>query len=529
MHKSKRYRRGWREVLIPFTLLFLFAVLLSLVFSAPALADPPGRIGRVAWLSEAGGLTLDNRGRGESFRPPVNQPLTSGDVLSTNSNARAEIQIGSMTLRLDAGTSLELTRVDDEQVSVFLRNGSSIVRLTSPETAREFELNTANGRVTANVATGDNTIFRVDANDNGSSATAYFGSLRFSANDADIDIRSGERADVWFAGQTRYRLATPANDDFMQWSAARDQRPVAGVSARYVSPEMTGADELDAWGDWTESPEYGPLWTPRSVAADWAPYRSGHWVWVAPWGWSWVGHEPWGFAPFHYGRWVQYRGRWGWVPGAYLARPVYAPAMVAWTPAPGVTLTFSSGRPPTAGWFPLAPREVYAPFYRSSPDYVRRVNHTHVARIDDAELIVRRPHDAGRDMRYVHRDLPRRSLERDTPFERLPPARTFQRDDDDRRRDDKRHETRERERERTAENRPQDWPHRPARPQHPNMAFFEPSRQAKSPERAPRHEARPVERQVSNQIEHRADKPRRAQAEDDPRKRRLRPEGNERH
>lgn len=525
MHDSNSRRRKLRDALIPFTLISLFTLLISLALSAPALADPPGRIGRVAWLSAPGGLTLDNGTRGESFQPAINQPLTSGDVLRTDANTRAEIQIGSTTLRLDEGTSLELTRIDDERVNLFLRGGRSIVKLTSPETAREFELGTPDGRFTAR-ETG---IFRVEANGNGSSATTYDGALRFTAADTDFDIRAGERAEIWFAGQTRYRMSPPVSDDFMHWSAARDRRPMTNVSSRYVSPEMTGADDLDAWGDWTESPEYGPLWTPRSVAADWAPYRSGHWAWVAPWGWSWVGHEPWGFAPFHYGRWIQHRGRWAWVPGAYLARPVYAPAMVAWTPAPGVTLTFSSGRPPTAGWFPLAPREVYVPFYRSSPDYVRRVNRTHVARIDDAELIVRRPHDAGRDMRYVHRDLPRRSLERDTPIERLPPASTFQRDDDDRRRDDKRHETRERERERTAESRPQARPHRPARPQHPDMAFFEPSRQAKPTARVLPHEARPVERQVSNQIKHRADKPRRAQAEDDPRKRRLRPEGNERH
>ena len=314
MLDSKPCRRRWRDAR-PFTLLSLITLILSLTLAAPASADPPGRIGRVAWLSAPGSLALDNGARGESFRPPLNQPLTSGDVLSTDGNARAEIQIGSTTLRLDAGTSLELTRVDDEQVSIFLRNGRSIVKLASPETVREFELNTRNGRITADIAARDANIFRVEADGNGSSATAYFGALHISANDADLDIRPGERAEIWFARQTRYRISAPASDDFMHWSAARDQRPAAGASSRYVSPEMTGADDLDTYGDWSDTPEYGAVWTPRTVAADWAPYRTGHWVWVAPWGWNWVGHEPWGFAPFHYGRWVQYRGRWGWVPG----------------------------------------------------------------------------------------------------------------------------------------------------------------------------------------------------------------------
>lgn len=537
MHNSINCTR-WRQVVLQpltrslLTLLPLLASLIALVLPAPARADPPGRIGRVAWLSAPGSLTLEHRGSGETFRAPLNQPLTSGDVVRTDANARAEIQIGSTTLRLAEDTTLELTRVDDKRVSVFLRDGQSIVKLTSPETLREFELNTPDGRVGA-LEPG---IFRVDADNGGSRATSYAGTLRFTANDAEFDLRAGERADVWFDGQTRYRLSTPVSDDFMHWSAARDQRPLASASSRYVSPEMTGADELDAYGDWSESPEYGPLWTPRAVAIDWAPYRSGHWVWVAPWGWSWVGHEPWGFAPFHYGRWVHHRGRWGWVPGAYLARPVYAPAMVAWAPAPGVTLSFSFGSPSTAGWFPLAPREVYVPFYRSSPEYVRRVNHTHVTHIDNVELIIRNPHEAGRDMRHIHRDLtrtmPPRSFVRDAPPDRLRPStpapREFHRDDD-RRREGQRQEVRENRRERPPENRPQARPQAPAKPRHADMAFFEPSQPARAPARTVQREARQAEQRAPANIERHPHMPRRSPAEDDPRKRHPRPDGSERH
>ncbi len=49
-----------------------------------------------------------------------------------------------------------------------------------------------------------------------------------------------------------------------------------------------------------------------------------------PWGWTWVDDAPWGFAPYHYGRWASFGGRWGWIPGPYGVTPVYAPALVAW-------------------------------------------------------------------------------------------------------------------------------------------------------------------------------------------------------
>src|SRR2546428_7576392 len=35
------------------------------------------------------------------------------------------------------------------------------------------------------------------------------------------------------------------------------------------------------------------------------------------------------FRSFHYGRWAYARNEWLWVPGPVVARPVYAPALVA--------------------------------------------------------------------------------------------------------------------------------------------------------------------------------------------------------
>jgi len=113
------------------------------------------------------------------------------------------------------------------------------------------------------------------------------------------------------------------------------------------------------------------VWTPAGIAPGWAPYRFGHWVWIDPWGWTWVEDEPWGFAPFHYGRWAYLEGGWCWAPGPIAVRPVYAPAFVAFVGGGA----FAVGVAPVA-WFPLAPREVYVPWYRTSPRYVNNVNIT---------------------------------------------------------------------------------------------------------------------------------------------------------
>jgi hypothetical protein len=87
-----------------------------------------------------------------------------------------------------------------------------------------------------------------------------------------------------------------------------------------------------------------------------------------------VDDAPWGFAPFHYGRWAWWGGRWCWVPGTYVARPVYAPALVGWVGGPSVSVNIHIGSGPVVGWVPLAPREVYRPWYPMPQPHWRYVN-----------------------------------------------------------------------------------------------------------------------------------------------------------
>jgi hypothetical protein len=116
------------------------------------------------------------------------------------------------------------------------------------------------------------------------------------------------------------------------------------------------------------------VWYPQVAVADWAPYRYGHWSWIAPWGWTWIDDAPWGFAPFHYGRWTRIHERWAWVPGRLTARPYYSPAMVAFLGGDGAQFSLSIGAGPAVGWYPLAPGEAWWPTYRTSSRYVSFVN-----------------------------------------------------------------------------------------------------------------------------------------------------------
>lgn len=368
--------------------------------AAGDVVDPPGRVGRLSEL--VGQVWLYHPGGGEWMAAERNRPLTTGDRLATDAGARAEVRVGSTTLRLDGGSELEVLRLDDERIDLKLHNGSLAARLRSREAVPEFAVETGEGRFSVQ-RTGR---YRIDRADETSHITVSSGQALYEGPGSALTVNSGQRAEFWLdrASAAQYSITEPQRDAFANWTAERDRADDRSASARYVSPEMTGVEDLDRHGRWEETAEYGAVWYPRVVASGWAPYSAGRWAWVQPWGWTWVDDAPWGFAPFHYGRWVYLRNSWCWAPGNYVRRPVYAPALVAWIGGPRLSLSLNIGGGPSVGWLPLAPREVYVPHYRVTPRYVREVNVTHVTNITNITTIVNNPQAA------VQRDFSNRKF-----------------------------------------------------------------------------------------------------------------------
>lgn len=379
----------------------LLLSLLALPTQAADASDPPDRVGRV---SEVNGQAWIYATDSNEWIPAVrNRPVTTGDRLSTEADGRAEVRIGSSVLRIAPNSELEVLQLDDDHLNLQLHSGSVTARLRTREAADEFSLATEEGLFRAD-RTGN---YRFDRVDDTSNATALSGQVTYEGDGTALTVQQGQRVEFWKeGGVAQYSITSPARDEFASWVASRDAREERSVSTRYVSAEMTGVEDLDRYGQWEQNVDYGPIWIPRNVAPGWAPYRMGHWAWVSPWGWTWVDDAPWGFAPFHYGRWVWYRSSWCWTPGRYVARPVYAPALVAWVGGPNVSVSVTVGRAPTVGWFPLGPREIYVPGYRVSPNYVRNVNVTQVTNITNVTTIINNPTTYMASTRYVNRGLP---------------------------------------------------------------------------------------------------------------------------
>src|SRR5579872_1628837 len=358
--------------------IFPFLILLAgfhFVFSLPALADddPPGRVARLNYIQ--GSISFQPGGESDWVQANPNRPLTTGDNLWADRDSRGELHIGSSSIRIASETGITFLNLDDRTVQIQLAQGSMSVTVRRMEGGDDFEIDTPNLAFTLQ-RPGE---YRVDVDPNGNATAITVRSGEGEATGAgnEYHMDSGDRANftgtdsLTYDGERAGRM-----DDFDEWSRSRDEREERSQSSRYVSRDVIGYEDLDDNGEWRNVPDYGEVWYPTHVAAGWAPYRYGHWAWIAPWGWTWVEDEPWGFAPFHYGRWAEVGGGWCWVPGPVVVRPVYAPALVVFVGGPrfGATLSFGGGG--GVGWFPLGPREVYVPPYRTSERYVQRVNVT---------------------------------------------------------------------------------------------------------------------------------------------------------
>jgi hypothetical protein len=365
-------------------------------------ADPPDRAGRLSFLQ--GDVSLQPAGE-EDWAPAIaNRPLTTGDKLWTDQGARAEIQVGEAAVRLDSNTGFSFLNLDDHTIQMRMTAGVIDVRVRALDSNDQIEIDTPNLALTL-LRPGD---YRVEVNDAGDNTIVKVSEGAAEASDGSQDVLVHADQAVTFTGTDRVtaQLGTLGEpDEFDSWSRERDRRYDRARSSRtaqYVSPEVTGYEDLDDHGNWISDAEYGYVWTPRYVAYDWSPYRYGRWVWVSPWGWTWIDDAPWGFAPFHYGRWAHIRHRWCWVPGPRYVRPVYAPALVGWFGSPGVSLSISVGS--GVAWFPLGPREVYMPWRRYSPRYVERVNVTNTI---VNRVIVRNLYDnRSTNVTYRNRSVP---------------------------------------------------------------------------------------------------------------------------
>ncbi len=383
---------------------FTFACLLVVVgalFATGARADPPARVGRLSYLS--GPVSFAPAGLDNEWSLAVmNRPVTTGDHLWSDADGRAEVHIGSTAIRLGASTNLDVLNLDGRTTQLRMVQGTVNVRVRHIARADLFEIDTPSTAVLIQRAGS----YRIDVDPNGQQTlvSVRYGEVNVSGPNANFLLHDDQQATL-YRDSANYQLTRlPPLDNFDQFWLARDQVQDRVRSVRYVPDAMTGYEDLDSNGSWANLPAYGTVWFPARVAADWAPYRDGRWMWVEPWGWTWVDNAPWGFAPFHYGRWAYVQNRWGWCPGDVRAPAVYAPALVAFVGGSGFSASISLDSGPVVGWFPLGYREAYVPWYSVSPTYMRQVNVANVTNVRNLTNITQVTNVT--NINYANRNVP---------------------------------------------------------------------------------------------------------------------------
>lgn len=310
--------------------------------------EVPEETARVARISFIQGDVKIRRDEMEDWeKASQNLPIVEGDEITTDANARFEIQFNSSTfMRVGGNSYVKVIGLKDEGIAVSLPQGTMSVRIHDFEGDKTyFEIDAPK----TTIAVQQSGAYRVDAGQKDSPeirvSVTEEGEARVYTESSGFALKSGRRAKIFIdginAGETDMADASLFRDDFDSWTADRDDAVAKSLKdayyGKYYDRDIYGAEDLNGYGEWMHTPEYGYVWRPYqsavNVYADWSPYRYGHWRWIPPYGWTWVNDEPWGWATYHHGRWFYLNGRWCWSPYGYYRgrRSWWRPALVAIT------------------------------------------------------------------------------------------------------------------------------------------------------------------------------------------------------
>jgi len=328
--------------------------------SEQSTGNDPG-VARVSFIH--GDVTMQRGDSGDFSSVTLNMPVMAGDKVATGEGSRTELQLDyANILRLDNDSEANIATLDNNRIQVQVSQGLAGYSMLKGSQA-DVEIDTPN--VSVHPSRAGN--YRVQVQPDGDTLVIVNeGEAQVSTAEGSTTIKKGQLITIRGMGNdAQYKISdAPNGDDFDKWNRDRDYTIYDANAYHKTNRYYTGAHDLDAYGAWSEVPDYGPVWIP-AVDPGWAPYRAGRWVWEPYWGWTWVSYEPWGWAPYHYGRWFLWGGSWAWWPGPIypVYRPIWAPAYVSFFGfggGVGFSVGFGFG---SIGWLPIGPCDYFHPWW----------------------------------------------------------------------------------------------------------------------------------------------------------------------
>jgi hypothetical protein len=320
-------------------------------------------VGRISLIH--GDVSTQRGDSGDWSAAVLNQPLMTGDKVSTGDKARSEIQLDfASTFRLGPNSKAIIANLTHKNIQIQLSQGVSNYDV-SKDSEAEPEIDTPN--VSVHPAHRDG-IYRIEVRPDGDTVVIVRrGEAQIATPQGSTVVHEGEMATVrGDSNSAQYKISpAPDRDDWDRWNSDRDHLIHDAQSWHHTNHYYTGTQDLDTYGNWQNVPDYGDVWVPNETS-DWAPYRDGNWTYEPYYGWTWVGYEPWGWAPYHYGRWLYWNNAWAWWPGPTWGwyRPFWAPAYVSfWGWGGGWGFGFGWGGWGGFGWLPLGPCDWFHPWW----------------------------------------------------------------------------------------------------------------------------------------------------------------------
>jgi hypothetical protein len=362
------YRVGMRRVPLLLTLAatVLFGQQPPPQFPQQQDPDPQDLPGQpVARLGVINGDASVRRGdSGDWVAAIVNAPLMAGDSVSVGPGSSAEMQLDFANFfRIGGDSEIRISQLDNGRQQIQVSRGLVTWRVLRDANGSNIQSEISTPAVAVHPLRLSEVRVEVAA-DGATRIIVRRGDAEVSTPRGTERVHEGNMMLVRGAvDDPEYQVVNvPPKDGWDNFNDQRDAYLERSQSNRYLSPDITGGDDLDAYGRWGYDPAYGNVWTP-AVPPTWAPYQDGQWVWEDYYGWTWVDYDPWGWAPFHYGSWYQRAGfGWTWFPGARTGRNFYHPALVGFFGFGGAGLGVGFGFG-NVGWVPLAPFEAFHPWY----------------------------------------------------------------------------------------------------------------------------------------------------------------------
>jgi hypothetical protein len=345
-----------RRILIQRSSRFVAALVVAIAMPALALEDEAGRAGRVASVQGTLSHKADDAAAGRRSRRTIR--LAEGASLALAPPGRAEIDYGGGLFRLDGGTEVRVTRLDDRDFALFVVAGSVVVHVRVHDDGDSVRIATPATEI-ALVRPG---LYRIDvaADTPQTRVTVRIGEAEVATGTRSVQVLPGQIASLaGVAGESADVRGAPTIDAFDAWSAERDRMYDESRHA-YVSQRMVGAADLAAYGTWQTYPDYGAVWFPADVARVLGAVPLRLLDVATGWGYAWVDDAR-GATRRSTTAVGVHRRPLGMVSGRVRRAPLWAPALVAWYG--GARWAAGAVPGPIYGWVPLGWREPYVPAF----------------------------------------------------------------------------------------------------------------------------------------------------------------------